>query len=79
MDKIDLLCHYFNCSRFDIMEEHQEAQEYYLNPEAAAIGQEVFNNPDLRILFDAAKDVKPENIRLAAEMLRRFKETNPDG
>ena len=24
MDKIDLLCHYFNCKRADIMEEHSE-------------------------------------------------------
>lgn len=24
MDKIDLLCHYFNCKRSDLMEEHPE-------------------------------------------------------
>lgn len=27
MDKIDMLCHYFNCSRADIMEEHQDNDE----------------------------------------------------
>ena len=47
--------------------------EYYLNKETAEIAQELFNNPDLRVLFDAARDAKPENLRLAAEMLRRFK------
>lgn len=47
--------------------------EYYLNKETAEIAQEVFNNHDLRVLFDAARDAKPENLRLAAEMLRRFK------
>lgn len=52
---------------------------YYITPDAAAIAQQVFDNPDLRLLFEAARDVKPENIRLAAEMLRRFKETNADG
>ena len=26
MKKIDLLCHYFNCSRVDIMEEHPEQE-----------------------------------------------------
>lgn len=25
MDKIDLLCHYFNCKRSDIMEEHPDS------------------------------------------------------
>lgn len=81
MDKIDLLCHYFNVNRRDIMEEHVEGSDdgYYLNPEAAAMAQELFENPDLRMLFDAARDVKPENLQLAAEMLKRMKETNPDG
>jgi hypothetical protein len=42
------------------------------------VAQEVFDNPDLRILFDAARDAKPEDLRLAAEMLRKFKAANPD-
>jgi hypothetical protein len=33
----------------------------------------------MRILFDAAKDSKPEDLRRAADLLMRFKETNPDG
>lgn len=66
---------------FDVpKEEKQEKPDpYYLTPETAAIAQEVFDNPELRILFSAARDVKPENIQLAAEMLKRMKETNPDG
>lgn len=52
---------------------------YYTDPETARIAQEVFDNPDLRMLFSAARDAKPEDIKLAADMLRRFKETNPDG
>lgn len=53
--------------------------DYYIDPEAAEIAQRVFDDPDLRILFHAAQDVSPENIRLAAELLTRLKETNPDG
>lgn len=52
---------------------------YYTDPETARIAQEVFDNPDLRMLFSAARDAKPEDIKLAADMLKRFKETNPDG
>lgn len=52
---------------------------YYIDRETALVAQEVFDDPDLRMLFDAARDAKPENIRLAAEMLRQFKKTNPDG
>lgn len=56
-----------------------ERSSYYLDPESASIAQAVFDNPSLRILFDAARDVKPENIMLAAELLKKMKETNNDG
>ena len=52
---------------------------YYKDPETARIAQKIFDDPSLRVLFDAADDVSPENILLAAEMLKRMKETNPDG
>ena len=78
MGKVELLAQYFGIEKSDLLEEKSE-ESYYINPETARIAQEVFDDPDLRLLFDAARDVKPENIRLAAEMLRRFKQTNPDG
>lgn len=74
IDRIEELADYFGVSKSALVEEG-----YYLNPETAKVAQEVFDDPELRILFDAARDSKPENIRLAAEMLKRFKETNPDG
>ncbi len=52
---------------------------WYLNPEVAEIAQTAFESPDLRVLFDLARDADPEDIRLAIEMLRRMKGTNPDG
>lgn len=47
---------------------------YYTNEETAKVAQKVFDDPNYRILFDAASDAKPEDILMAAEMLRRFKE-----
>ena len=79
MDKIDLLCHYFNCKRVDIMEDHSETDEYYISQETANVAQEIFENPDLRALFDAGRDSKPEDLRMAADLLTRLKETNRDG
>lgn len=54
-------------------------QEWYLDPETAKAAQEVFDDPETRMLFDAARNASPEAIRLAAEMLKTFKKTNPDG
>lgn len=52
---------------------------WYLDEETAREAQRVFDDPDTRMLFDAARDASPEAIRLAAEMLKTFKKTNPDG
>lgn len=75
---IDAICELLHCSRSELIGEDQ-CDSYYINPETAKIAQEVFDDPDLRMLFDASRDSKPEDIRMAAEMLRRFKQTNSDG
>ncbi len=60
-------------------QDEPESQSFYIDPESQMIAQEVFQNPELRMLFKASRDVKPESIRLAAEMLKQMKSTNPDG
>lgn len=52
---------------------------FYFNDDTAEIAQNVFDDPDLRLLFEAARGSKSTAIRLAAEMLRQMKDTNPDG
>lgn len=59
--------------------DESEIQPFYLDRESAEIAEEVFHNPELRMLFKASRDVKPESIKLAAEMLKQMKSTNPDG
>ena len=80
-DKIEAIADCFGISPATLMgwDTEQQTESYYTNPETAALAQELLDNPDLRMLFDAARDVKPENLQLAAEMLKRMKETNPDG
>ena len=53
--------------------------KYYFNHETARIAQQIYDDPDLHALFDAAKDAKPEDMQLAADLLKRLKKTNPDG
>ena len=55
MDKVDAMCKVFRCSRSDLMEDKSEQQMYYENPETAKVAQEMFENPELRVLFDAAR------------------------
>lgn len=48
-------------------------EKYYFNDETAAAAQELFEEPGLRLLFDAARGSDPEALKLAADMLRRMK------
>ena len=44
-------------------ENNKENQTYYLNPEAAKMAQEIYDNPQYKVLFDATKKLKPESIK----------------
>ena len=72
---------YFGVPYHEIDEEtfDKDKSVYYIDRETASLAQELFDNPDLRILMDAARGVAPKDLRLVAQMLERFKETNPDG
>lgn len=54
-------------------------KKYYFDDATAEKAQELFDNPDMRILFDAARDSKPKDLQMAADLLERLKGTNPDG
>lgn len=80
MDKIDMLCRYFGCDREDIMEPYDPNRKraYYFDKDTAEKAQQLFDNPGMRILFDAAQDSRPEDLQMAADLLKRLKGTNPD-
>ena len=40
----------------------QPAPSYYNDPEVAQMANEIKDNPDMRILFDASRDLKKESI-----------------
>ena len=53
--------------------EEDAAPKYYLNDETAAIAQSIFENKELRLLFDAAKDAPPEDLSTVHAMLLALK------
>lgn len=83
MNKVDLLCHYFNCKRADIMEDHDDAepeqeQHYYLDDDAREMAEFMFTNPDYKVLFDASRKVKKEDIEIVRKIIEKFGGTDPD-
>lgn len=77
-DKRRMIADFFHVP-LEYLDSGEMPEQYYLDPETAKVAQELFQNPDFRILFDAARDSRPEDLRRAADLLNRFKETNPDG
>lgn len=63
----------------EIERESESGNKYYFSDTTAATAQLLFENKDLRVLFDAARDSKPEDLQMAADLLKRLKETNRDG
>lgn len=46
---------------------------YYLNEETAQMAQKLFENKEMRILFSAARDAKPEDLKTVADVLLALK------
>lgn len=81
MDKVDLLAKYFKINRSDLIEEksaHEEKKEtaYYTDRESAEVAQFLFENPEYKVLFDASKNVKPQDINFVADMINRVTGNN---
>ena len=58
--------------------EEKEGDKYYLNDETATIAQNIFENKELRLLFDAARDATPEDLKLTHDMLLALKRKDRD-
>lgn len=47
--------------------------DYYIDPQTAELAQEIFDNKQLKLLINDARDAAPEDIRMAHEMLLALK------
>lgn len=71
MGKIELLASYLGCEKSDLLEEKQQTPGYYLNDDARDLAQFLFDNPEYKVLFDASRKVKAEDIQFVKEMIER--------
>ena len=75
MEKVQKLADYFEVSVDYLIsgEQKEDEKKYYLNDDTAAIAQDIFENKDLRVLFDAARDAEPEDLTAVHNMLLALK------
>lgn len=51
----------------------EEEEEYYVDLKAKQIAQEIFQNKELRALFDASRNATPEDLEITKNLLLNLK------
>lgn len=69
-----------DCSIEDFVDEtptdNKQTTSYYLSDEVSKMAQEIYDNPELRILFDASKKLEKEDILTVVSLVKRMKGYN---
>lgn len=74
MGIIQKLSDHFGVPKSYFLEENgSRKQAYYLDPDTARIAQELHDNPGQRVLFDASKDLSPDDIRVVMTVINGLK------
>lgn len=73
-EKMVKLAEYFGVPVEYLMTGEMPAGEgYYIDEGTAEVAQALFENRDMRLLFDAARDASPEDLQMVAQLLERLK------
>lgn len=75
-DKLVMISNWLGIDLSELMSEEEPKDIYYIDQETARIAEQIFHNHDLRLLFDAAADVKPEVLKALYGFLNSIKEGN---
>ena len=79
IDKIEMMANYFGVSKSDLVEDHDtDEQHYYLDDEAREMAEWMFTNPEYKVLFDASRKVKKEDIEIVRKIIEKFGGADPD-
>ena len=71
MEKIKQIADLLHVSVSDIIGENEissENEKYYVNDETAQVAQEIFENKELKALFDVQRDMEPDDLRALHSM-----------
>lgn len=66
---LEKLAKAFGCKTDELLGTEENAEPYFLDPQTAEIAEEVKNNAELKLLFDSARDLTPEELRTFLGMI----------
>ena len=76
-EKLQKIADFFDVSLEYLMtgEEKEGGETYYLNDETREIAQEIFENPDLKSLFDMSRKMTPERLKAHIEFIKKMQDS----
>lgn len=61
-----------------IINTNENNHGYYLNEETKEIAQEIFENPDMKSLFDMSRKMTPERLKAHLEFMKKLQDSEKD-
>lgn len=84
---IKSLCEFYNIDYDSFIKEAKSrftknsdipTEQYYINEDARELAQFMFENPEYKVLFDASRKVKKEDIEFVKQMIDRIRGGSDD-
>lgn len=79
IDKIEKLAFAFGIEKSDLIEDKSTLDEnYYHDPEAAALADMIKDNPRYRVLFEASRNLSADDVNFVIDMINKLAKTDED-
>ena len=78
VDVIIDIANYIHVNVGDLIEDNRNEDTYYLDDDARDMAQFMYENPEYKVLFDASRKVKKEDIDFVKQMIDRMSNKGDD-
>lgn len=78
VDVIIDIANYLHVNVGDLIEDNRNEDSYYLDDDARDMAQFMYENPEYKVLFDASRKVKKEDIDFVKQMIDRMSNKGDD-
>lgn len=77
VNAINEICKWFHIEMSDLVTDTSKEQEegYYMNEETKKIAQAIYDNPDMRSLFDMSSKMSPDRLKAHLEFMKRLQDS----
>ncbi len=74
--KLAKICEFFGCTLQELLQPKSEGKSYYVEEYAAELAQLLYEHPDYKVLFDAVRTVKKEDLEFVKDFIDRLRGRN---